>query len=352
MSERTESSDEFCRDLLPEVSRTFALNIPILPAPLELVVTVAYLLCRMADTLEDESGGETFTRDELLSELARLVDLPEGWQVRVRAFAERAAGALRVEAPPAEVKLVRESPRLFESFAALMPTARPHIARCVKTMSEGMREVMKTVDAQQGPQGLDDLEATRTYCYFVAGTVGEMLTGLFTDASRGAAEKAPELKARAAAFGRALQLTNILRDVREDLDRGSCWLPRTVMRAHGLTADTLLRPEYRERAVAVLDELLDEARKDSDIALEYALALPKDVPGMRLFCLYPLFFSAATLALLRGNANVFEPAPVKLARERIFQIMHLTHERVDSDDALRELYGACMRGDALERITA
>ena len=51
-----------------------------------------------------------------------------------------------------------------------------------------------------------------------------MLTGLFTDASEEAAEKAPQLQARAAVFGRALQLTNILRDIREDLDRGSCWL--------------------------------------------------------------------------------------------------------------------------------
>ena len=125
VSERTESSDEFCRSLLPEVSRTFALNIPVLPAPLELVVTVAYLLCRIADTLEDESGGETSARDELLSEFARLVDLPEGWQARVRAFAERAAGSLRAEAPPAEVKLVRESPRLFESFAALYANGPP-----------------------------------------------------------------------------------------------------------------------------------------------------------------------------------------------------------------------------------
>ena len=95
----TEPSDEFCRSLLPEVSRTFALNIPVLPAPLELVVTVAYLLCRIADTLEDESGGETPARDELLSEFARLVDLPEGWQAHVTAFAERAAGSLRAEAP-------------------------------------------------------------------------------------------------------------------------------------------------------------------------------------------------------------------------------------------------------------
>lgn len=204
MNDHIESSNEICRNLLPKVSRTFVLNIPVLPAPLDLVVTVAYLLCRMADTLEDESGGETSERDALLGEFARLVDLPEGWQGQVSAFAERAAGSLRAEAPPAEAALVRECPRLFESFAALTLIERQHISRCVRTMSGGMREVIKTVESQQGPQGLDDLEASRTYCYYVAGTVGEMLTGLFTEASQEAAESAPQLEARSAAFGLAL----------------------------------------------------------------------------------------------------------------------------------------------------
>src|SRR5262249_61752057 len=49
--------EEFCRRMLPEVSRTFALNIPVLPAPLDLVVTVAYLLCRIPATLEGDALG-------------------------------------------------------------------------------------------------------------------------------------------------------------------------------------------------------------------------------------------------------------------------------------------------------
>ncbi len=344
--------EEFCREVLPEVSRTFALNIPVLPEPLDLVVTVAYLLCRIADTLEDEADGETVASDELLPEFARLVELPAGWQAQVKGFAERAVQLLRPEAPPAEVKLVRESPTVLAAFASLSPTARPHVVRCVRTMTEGMSDVMKTVGTEGGPQGLADLEATRTYCYYVAGTVGEMLTGLFMDFSRDAAARASELEPRASAFGRALQLTNILRDIREDLERGSCWLPRTHMAAHGLTAQTLLLPENRQRAVALLDELVDVAQQEADTALEYTLALPRDVPGMRLFCLWPLFFAVVTLSELRGNAQVFEPAPVKIGRDLVQRIMLMTSERVGSDDALRALYAECVRGGGQERTVA
>ena len=56
-------SDELYQDrILPHVSRTFALTIPQLPPALRTAVTSAYLLCRIADTIEDEpalSAAET-----------------------------------------------------------------------------------------------------------------------------------------------------------------------------------------------------------------------------------------------------------------------------------------------------
>jgi len=48
------SSADFQDRILPYVSRTFALTIPQLPQPLRTAVTNAYLLCRIADTIEDE----------------------------------------------------------------------------------------------------------------------------------------------------------------------------------------------------------------------------------------------------------------------------------------------------------
>src|SRR5579863_10146044 len=53
--EHSGGSDEAYQDrILPHVSRTFALTIPQLPPALRGPVTSAYLLCRIADTIEDE----------------------------------------------------------------------------------------------------------------------------------------------------------------------------------------------------------------------------------------------------------------------------------------------------------
>src|ERR1700749_864412 len=94
---------EFCRNMLPKVSRTFALNIPVLPQPLDLVVTVAYLLCRIADTVEDEGVG---VRSELFAELGELSALPADWQTRADAFVTRTQRILRPQTPEPEARLV------------------------------------------------------------------------------------------------------------------------------------------------------------------------------------------------------------------------------------------------------
>ena len=70
------------------------------------------------------------------------------------------------------------------------------------------------------------------YCYRVAGTVGLMLTpvlGFRSDAALGPA----------ADLGRAMQLTNILRDIHQDLRRGRCYLPQDELAAHDLSEAAL-----------------------------------------------------------------------------------------------------------------
>jgi farnesyl-diphosphate farnesyltransferase len=218
-----------------------------------------------------------------------------------------------------------------------------HIAACVREMTEGMAQVMTELDGG-APRGLPDLPDTLQYCYYVAGTVGVMLTGLFVDGYDSVRPHRAELGPRAPAFGRALQLTNILKDIREDLDRGFCWLPRTYMDRHGLSPENLVAPENRGAAVALLDDLVAVARRECDVSFEYSLILPRSEPGLRLFCLWPLLFALRTLGVLAHNPAVFEAAPVKIDRETVTRIMLLTRESIDDDGALESLYAECARG--------
>ena len=62
----SEADLAFQADMLQGVSRTFALTIPELPRPLDIIVGNAYLWCRVADTIEDEAGVDHGRRAGLL----------------------------------------------------------------------------------------------------------------------------------------------------------------------------------------------------------------------------------------------------------------------------------------------
>ena len=83
-----------------------------------------------------------------------------------------------------------------------------------------------TQDAARGLDCYETVEALDRYCYLVASVVGLVTIRIFgfTDA------RANEY---AIALGKAFQYTNILRDVREDAERGRVYLPLEVLEAHG-----------------------------------------------------------------------------------------------------------------------
>src|ERR1700738_1531489 len=67
-------ADRASRLILPRVSRTFALGIKILPPKLETPVRIGYLLCRIADTIEDDLALAPERQVELLDELVACFD--------------------------------------------------------------------------------------------------------------------------------------------------------------------------------------------------------------------------------------------------------------------------------------
>src|SRR5262245_7292454 len=100
----------FCRAILPRVSRTFAINIRLLPGGFRDVVGLAYLLCRAADTLEDAWPG---TAAQVRERFGRLRAALDGDRGAAEALAV-AARALRESR--ADLELVGNLPRLLEAL--------------------------------------------------------------------------------------------------------------------------------------------------------------------------------------------------------------------------------------------
>ncbi len=330
----TRGDRQWCRARLEEVSRSFSKPILMLPDPLDTAVTCGYLLCRIADTIEDHPSLPLEQRDELFTAFLKVLKGSETSHEVVDAFR-------RVEGADAEVELARGLPRVMRVFRDL---PRKTQLACTKWISEMARGMSLYSHRTAGPDGIiavistDDLER---YCYYVAGTVGHMLTELFVDEFGHQLDRNAEvvLRHNSESFGAGLQLVNILKDVTDDMERSVSYLPRNLCQEHGLEIRELFEPAKRDRAHAVAAPLLDIAEKRLGMALEYTLAVPPTQKGVRMFCLIPLWMAARTLVLARGNDAMFTAgAPVKISRMEMAKLMAECGNLFADDDALRDAY--------------
>lgn len=336
-------SDEVYQDrILPHVSRTFALTIPQLPPALRTAVTSAYLLCRIADTIEDEpalSPPETLAFLQAFGAALAGVRDPEPL---ARSIAQR----LSERTLATERDLVSNMARVIRVTGSLNQTQRAAIQRCVDLMCFGMPRFQFSASLK----GLERSSDLDDYCYYVAGVVGEMLTELFCDYSPQIARHRPSLAAVAASFAQGLQMTNILKDVWEDRSRGACWLPRDVFARHGFGLEDLSKDAFDPRFGAGFDELVAVAHAHLRNALEYTLLIPRREIGIRRFCLWAIGLAVLTLQKIHHNPRFTAGAQVKVSRRAVALTRLLTNLAGRSDWLLLRLFARAARGLPLARL--
>lgn len=116
------------------------------------------------------------------------------------------------------------------------------------------------------PQREEDLIR---YCYHVAGAVGCMMAILM-----GVSPDEDETLERAADLGIAFQLSNIARDVRDDLANGRCYLPADWLAEYGVDRETLFDPGNSPALVAMMERLLEQVETYEQSARRGVARLP------------------------------------------------------------------------------
>lgn len=317
-------------EILQHVSRTFALTIPQLPHPLSRVVANAYLLCRIADTIEDDKSMSA----ELKREYAeRFIKVVNGTEDAAR-FSQELFPLLSSTATEAEHDLIANTAPVIRITHSFNERQRAALERCVSIMAEGMARYQdaETLD------GVADLDDMGQYCYYVAGVVGEMLTELFCDYSPEIDAHREQLMPLAVSFGQGLQMTNILKDIWEDHERGACWLPRDIFNKHGIDIRQKSPGQPNSDFNKALIELLGVAHAHVNNALRYTLIIPAKEKGLRRFCLWALGMAVLTLEKIRQNPEFTEGKQVKISRRSVKATILLTSLFVSQDKILNYLF--------------
>jgi len=329
-SERLRYADRFARAVLPEVSRTFAISIRFLPGILGRAVLTAYLLCRIADTIEDDGTTSPGRKAELLDAFLRAL----GERDAAEAFPRLASD---IQGDPAHVDLLRHTDHVCVLLRSLPERSRARVQHWVGVMVHGMRKFVGLY-----PRGIriQTLAEYREYCYYVAGTVGCLLTELWHEhaASVGKAEFA-RLWAKCQQFGEALQTVNILKDIAWDAQHeNAIYIPESTLAEHGSGHTTLLSQAHAACNHAAIATFIQLAGRDLDDALVYTLMIPRRALAIRAFCVLPLLFAYATLRdLARTQALLSESGPVKISRVEVRSLTAAALVTLVSNRGLRAL---------------
>ena len=188
------------REMLRNVSRTFAISIEHLPAGLRDAVTIAYLLFRVSDCLEDHDELEASRKAELLRLWAQVLkgDAP------VEALTEAIA---HLDENDPEVYVAQHADRLLEELRKLPLPNQETILYHVHQTSLGMARWQEHGPFVDTEEELDD------YMFEVAGRVGHLLTHIFAYYFRPIMALKEELMPLSREFGLALQTVNIIRGI-------------------------------------------------------------------------------------------------------------------------------------------
>jgi len=303
------SDDQFQALLLEGVSRTFALTIPQLPEKLYAAVANAYLLCRIVDTIEDEVSLSPGQKKYFCSEFINVVKTGNNSEP----FAVDLAPLLSEQTIPAEHTLIHVLPRVIQITHKFEPEQIEALACCVETMAEGM-PIYQALDLHGGLATLADMDR---YCYYVAGCVGEMLAKLFCHYSPEIAQHKDELLRLSVSFGQGLQMTNILKDIWDDAERGVCWLPQDIFTETGFDLKNLTPETNDENFRLGLEHLISIAHGHLHNALKYTQLLPSYETGIRNFCLWALGMAILTLKKIKQNLDFTHSDQVKITRNSV-----------------------------------
>ena len=307
--------------LLERTSRSFFLTLRALPSKVRGQVGLLYLLARVADTIADSKHGET---DLLLQTLQQYNERVQGDSESLPKFDDLA----EMQENEGEGALLRNVTSVVACLEEFSDGDRMRIRKCLDIIVSGQSLDLQrfgianeggVISSLQREDELDD------YAYRVAGCVGEFWTSMtLAHLFKANADKESELYALGVRFGKALQLTNILRDIPEDLRFGRCYIPSESLAEIGLKSSDLLDAGNMDQFRPLYNRYIDLASAHMDAAIEYIGMLPYSQFRLRGACMLPVLIGQRTLKLLRQQNVLDAGNRVKVLRPEIEELTKKT----------------------------
>lgn len=304
--------------LLKKTARSLYLSARILPASIRPAFTVAYLLCRYADTMADT---------HLLAPQKRLYWVEKFPQlVQAENATEQTALLKEVTGQsnnPYEKTLLAHLQDCLEELQRIEPDLKLLIVQVVQAVCEGMILDLQRFGTQKGapPVALKTRQELEQYCRLMGGKPGLFWSQLIEYAT-------PLLLPKEVFFdmgqqiGDALQIVNILRDLPRDLRQGRCYFAQEELEKAKLTTTDLLLTKNSIHFAPIKKEWIRWGRKNLEQANVFYAAIPKKQWRIRAAVAWPILWTADTFNKLAQAPDILNPTRrIKISKKRVYATM-------------------------------
>ena len=207
-----EKALQYCRSILQNVSRSFALTIPLVEKNILAPILVGYLEARILDNFEDENAGKVLDKKKRITYMKKVLSIiqqPESLKSK-KHMEDIARAAADFISNPYYIDLAKNMDKVMAVHKTMDPHAQSTISLWYGRMAEGMQKYLDT--------RIDTFEQLDEYCYYVAGTVGGLLTDLIIKNTKEATRsQIKTMRKEQSNVGLFLQKINIIRDFRQDI---------------------------------------------------------------------------------------------------------------------------------------
>lgn len=298
-------------EILPGISRSFSyIIINLRNKNLRNSICTAYILFRIADTIED-SLAHPDTKKDLFAQFLKILENKNNFnENEIYQFIEHTKKLENINNQ--ERALLHNSEYALDAYFLIKEDfIRKSIYKWLSEMIKGM------IIYQKKP--INNFKDLDDYCYYVAGTVGHLLSEIFYFHNLLLA--CPnDIKPDILSFALLLQKVNIIRDIYADKDNNRFFWPLEIfpdlLSTKKITPNTL----HPYQKLAALKKMLNNVLSNLRSASAYVPLLSKKDISIRYFCIVSILLAVKTLKKIVKHPNVFE-SNIKVSKLSFYTVL-------------------------------
>jgi 15-cis-phytoene synthase len=293
LSAELEKAYAYCESVTREHAKSFYFSAKFLPNAKQRPIYALYALCRHVDDEVDEA--------EVDSEVAAIKAV-ERWQDKLESVYRGQQSAVGSQQ--------KEQSQILLAWSDLLKTC--------KIPQDLPLELMKGVLMDTHTNRYETFDELYVYCYRVASTVGLMSSEIF------GYEGGQNTLDYAEALGIAMQLTNILRDVKEDAAMNRIYLPKEDLRRFNISEEDIFAGKFDDNFIEMMKFQISRAR-------DYYAKAEKGIPFLSKDTRFCVLLAARIYGKIldkieRQNYNVFKSRVHTTKIQKIFSIPRIWFE--------------------------